>query len=85
MSVTAERAKSGRGQRPARGLVQSGPFSRCSTWNHLIRAAAEQFVLLLQQLFDLSQLAKLIGPLLNRVGKWCLARLGRGPERAVET
>ena len=61
-----------------RGLVQSGSFDRCSTWNRLVRAASEQFVLLLQQLFDFSQLAKLIGPLFDRIGKRGLTRLRRG-------
>lgn len=61
-----------------RGLVQSGTFDRCSTWNRLIGATAEQFVLLLQQLFDFSQLAKLIGPLFHRISKRGLARLRRG-------
>lgn len=86
MSVTPERAQTRHGQRHVRGLVQSGTFDRCSTWNRLIgTTTSEQFVLLLQQFFDLSQLAKLIGPLLDRVGKRGLTRLGRGPKRAVKT
>src|SRR5262245_58618235 len=65
--------------------VQRRRFGRSRPIGSLDCAAAKQFVLLLQQLLNLAQLAKLIRPLLNRIGKRRLARLGRGAKRAVKT
>ena len=65
MSVRAERWRQ-RQRGHFRGLVQARAFDCCATGNRLVRTAAEQVVLLLQQLFDFSQLAKLIRTLLDR-------------------
>src|SRR5436190_15717069 len=66
-------------------LVQPGCFDRCAGMGGLVCAAAEQFVLLLQQLLDFPQLANLFSPLFDRIGKWGQAPLRLCPERAVET
>jgi hypothetical protein len=36
----------------------------------LVCAAAEQFILLLQQLLDFPQFANLVSPLFDRIGEW---------------
>src|SRR5436190_23601104 len=67
------------------GLVQPRILNRVAGMRGLDCAAAEQFVLLLQQLLNFPQLANLFSPLLNRIGKGGLARLGSCPQRAVKT
>src|SRR5262245_46585678 len=82
-SVRPARA-GGIGRSPARGgLVQRRRFDR-SPIRGLHSAAAEQFVLLLQQLLDFSQLANLVGTLLNGIGKRRLRRLRSRSQRAVK-
>src|SRR5262245_26359690 len=66
-------------------LVQTGCFDARAAIGSLDRTAAEQLVLLLQQLLDFAQLAQLVGSLLDRIGKRRLPRLGRRSERAVKT
>src|SRR5262245_34114332 len=55
--------------------VQALRFDGVTGIGCLVRAAAEQLILLLQQLFYFPQLANLIGPLVHGVGKRRLTSL----------
>src|SRR5438270_13924951 len=65
-------------------LVQSRLFDRGTGIGGLGCAAAEQVVLLLQQLLDFAQLANLVLKLFDLIGVRRLTGRGRGPERSVK-
>src|SRR5262245_4755608 len=94
MRVRAGRARLGQIRRPLLRdvdeahsrvcLVQSGCFGSAGI-GCLVRAAAEQLILLLQQLFNFPQLADLVGPLFHGIGKGRQSPLWLRAERAVKT